>query len=71
AVSFPSISKRSSFLRIPHVAFFIGKHFGTGVILSTAFAHLLQEAFESLQDPKLKKEYPKVGKQTGLIMLVS
>ncbi|KAJ7143289.1 Zinc/iron permease [Mycena crocata] len=71
AVSFPGVSKRSSFLRIPHVAFFIGKHFGTGVILSTAFCHLLQDSFEHLQDPLVKKEYPKVGKQTGLIILSS
>jgi zinc transporter 1/2/3 len=30
AVSFPGVSQRSRILRIPHVAFFIGKHFGTG-----------------------------------------
>ncbi|KAJ6632526.1 Zinc/iron permease [Mycena sp. CBHHK59/15] len=71
AVSFPSVSKRSSFLRIPHVAFFIGKHFGTGVILSTAFCHLLQDSFEHLQNPSVKKKYPQVGKQTGLIILSS
>ncbi|KAJ6510573.1 Zinc/iron permease [Mycena sanguinolenta] len=71
AVSFPTVSKRSSVLRIPHVAFFIGKHFGTGVILSTAFCHLLQDSFEHLQNPVLKKEYPRVGKNTGLIILSS
>ncbi|KAJ7216285.1 Zinc/iron permease [Mycena haematopus] len=71
AVSFPTVSKRSSVLRIPHVAFFIGKHFGTGVILSTAFCHLLQDSFEHLQNPALKKEYPRVGKNTGLIILSS
>ncbi|KAF7290600.1 Zip-like iron-zinc transporter [Mycena indigotica] len=71
AVSFPSISKRTRLLRIPHVAFFIGKHFGTGVILSTAFCHLLQDSFEHLQNPILKKKYPKVGEQTGLIILSS
>ncbi|KAJ7446911.1 hypothetical protein B0H11DRAFT_372898 [Mycena galericulata] len=31
AVSFPRVSQSSSFLRIPHVVFFIGKHFGTGM----------------------------------------
>ena len=31
AVSFPTLSKRISFLRIPRIIFFIGKHFGTGV----------------------------------------
>ncbi|KAJ7915681.1 Zinc/iron permease [Mycena leptocephala] len=79
AVSFPSVSKRSSLLRIPHVAFFIGKHYGTGtqsqnacsVILSTAFCHLLQDSFEHLQNPATKKEYPRVGKNTGLIILSS
>ncbi|KAJ7074619.1 Zinc/iron permease [Mycena amicta] len=71
AVSFPGISKRSRILRIPHVAFFIGKHFGTGVILSTAFCHLLQDSFEHLQNPILKKAYPRVGSQTGLIILSS
>ncbi|KAJ7787393.1 ZIP zinc transporter-domain-containing protein [Mycena olivaceomarginata] len=71
AVSFPTASKRSSLLRIPHVVFFIGKHFGTGVILSTAFCHLLQDSFEHLQSPTLKKEYPRVGKNTGLIILSS
>ncbi|KAJ7086432.1 Zinc/iron permease [Mycena belliarum] len=71
AVSFPGVSKRSSFLRIPHVAFFIGKHFGTGVILSTAFCHLLQDSFEHLQNPAVTKDYPKVGKQTGFIILSS
>ncbi|KAK7028335.1 Zip-like iron-zinc transporter [Favolaschia claudopus] len=71
AVSFPTLSKRSSLLRIPHIAFFIGKHFGTGVILSTAFCHLLQDAFEHLQNPILKTEYSRVGKNTGLIILSS
>lgn len=30
AVSFPGVSKSIPFLRIPHIVFFIGKHFGTG-----------------------------------------
>jgi hypothetical protein len=34
AVSFPGISKKVSFLRIPHLVFFIGKHFGTGVYVA-------------------------------------
>lgn len=31
AVSFPGVSKQVPFLRIPHIVFFIGKHFGTGM----------------------------------------
>ena len=59
AVSFPSLSKRIKFLRIPSVVFFLGKHFGTGVILSTAFVHLLPDAFNALQ-----------SRWTGLIVCV-
>ncbi|KAI0262107.1 Zinc/iron permease [Gloeopeniophorella convolvens] len=70
AVSFPAVSKRVSYLRIPPILFFVGKHFGTGVILSTAFVHLLQDAFESLQDPEVKR-HTGVGHWTGLIVLGS
>ncbi|KAI6127260.1 hypothetical protein F5141DRAFT_381578 [Pisolithus sp. B1] len=70
AASFPALSKRVSFLRIPRIVFFIGKHFGTGVILSTAFTHLLQDAFEALRDPIVLAKW-KIGKHTGLIVLGS
>lgn len=70
AVSFPTISKLLPFLRIPTVVFFIGKHFGTGVILATAFIHLLDDAFRSLQGPEVERRYPGLGKWTGAIMSV-
>jgi hypothetical protein len=38
-----------------------------GVILSTAFVHLLQDAFDRLQDPQVK-QYTDVGRWTGLIV---
>ncbi|KAI0338706.1 Zinc/iron permease [Trametopsis cervina] len=60
AVSFPSISKRVKSLRIPSLVFFLGKHFGTGVILSTGFVHLLPDAFNALR-----------SKWTGFIILSS
>ncbi|KAF7789163.1 hypothetical protein EIP86_000100 [Pleurotus ostreatoroseus] len=60
AVSFPALSKRVKYLRIPSLVFFLGKHFGTGVILSTAFVHLLTDAFKALNSD-----------WTGLIVLVS
>ncbi|KAI0694068.1 Zinc/iron permease [Cytidiella melzeri] len=60
AVSFPAISRRAKHLRIPSLVFFLGKHFGTGVILSTGFVHLLPDAFNSLK-----------SKWTGLITLAS
>lgn len=83
AVSFPAISKRVRNLHIPPIVFFVGRHFGTGqldayiqiviltlskgVILSTAFVHLLQDAFDRLQDPQVK-EYTDIGRWTGLIV---
>ncbi|KAF5339692.1 hypothetical protein D9758_014875 [Tetrapyrgos nigripes] len=71
AVSFPSLSQTSKHISIPKILFFIGKHFGTGVILSTAFCHLLQDAFENLTSELVKREYPGVGEQTGFIILGS
>jgi zinc transporter 1/2/3 len=38
-----------------------------GVILSTAFVHLLQDAFDRLQDPQVK-HYTDIGRWTGLIV---
>ncbi|KAG9312484.1 zinc iron permease [Chiua virens] len=70
AVSFPTLSKRISLLRIPSIVFFIGKHFGTGVILSTAFVHLLQDSFEALRSPLVLSRW-KVGEYVGLIVLCS
>ncbi|KAI9451823.1 Zinc/iron permease [Lactarius psammicola] len=70
AVSFPTVSKRIRYIRIPPIVFFVGKHFGTGVILSTAFVHLLQDAFDRLQDPDVKR-YTSIGHWAGLIVLCS
>ncbi|KAN0078108.1 Zinc/iron permease [Tylopilus felleus] len=70
AVSFPTLSKRISFLRIPRIIFFIGKHFGTGVILSTAFVHLLQDSFDALKSPPVLARW-RIGEHVGLIVLCS
>jgi hypothetical protein len=70
AVSFPALSIRFQFLRLPRILFFIGKNFGTGVILSTAFVHLLQDAFESLLDLQVHQRWPQVGSWAGRIMYV-
>jgi zinc transporter 1/2/3 len=70
AVSFPAVSKRIRYVHIPSIVFFVGKHFGTGVILSTAFVHLLQDAFDRLQDPDVRR-YTGIGHWTGLIVLSS
>ena len=37
---FPILAKRIKWLKIPPRVFFISKHFGTGVLVATAFVHV-------------------------------
>lgn len=37
---FPVFAKRRPGLKVPEVAFFIAKYFGSGVIIATAFIHV-------------------------------
>lgn len=47
---FPVLSSKYSFIRLPPICFFIAKFFGSGVIIATAFIHLLQPANENLSN---------------------
>ncbi|KAF7871621.1 hypothetical protein EAF04_003728 [Stromatinia cepivora] len=53
ACGFPLISRRSSKSDGPNRFIFLSQHFGTGVLIATAFVHLLPTAFMSLTDPCL------------------
>ncbi|KAI0103871.1 ZIP zinc/iron transport family [Nemania sp. FL0031] len=57
----PIILARHSKMKVNGTAFFIAKYFGSGVIIGTAFLHLLSPAFEALNNPCLPdgpiKEY--------------
>jgi len=53
AASFPLLAKKFPGLHIPKRFFFFVRHFGTGVLIATAFVHLLPTAFISLGDPCL------------------
>ncbi|KAL2380885.1 hypothetical protein RJZ90_004292 [Blastomyces dermatitidis] len=55
ACSFPLVAVKFTFLRIPAWFLFLVRHFGTGVLLATAFVHLLPTAFGSLNDPCLPR----------------
>ena len=74
ACSFPILVKRVPNLPIPvpHRFLFLSRHFGTGVLIATAFVHLLPTAFISLTDPCLprfwNKGYPAMA---GLIAMIS
>lgn len=58
---FPVLANRFRNLGMPGWAFFVAKYFGSGVIVSTAFIHLLAPAHEALTNPCLTGtvvEYP-------------
>ena len=67
---FPVTAKKVKWLKIPPKIFFACKHFGTGVLIATAFVHLLPTAFLSLSNPCLPdlftKDYPPLP---GVIMM--
>ena len=62
ACAIPLLATKFPVLRIPEPFFFAVRHFGTGVLLATAFVHLLPTAFISLGNPCLSNfwttDYP-------------
>ncbi|KAH7123523.1 ZIP zinc transporter [Dactylonectria estremocensis] len=69
---FPVAAKKIKSLNAPPKVFFACKHFGTGVLVATAFVHLLPTAFGSLSNPCLPNlfttDYPAMP---GVIMMGS
>ncbi|KAL2206266.1 zinc-regulated transporter 2 [Sarocladium strictum] len=67
---FPVVAKKVPSVKVPQKVFFACKHFGTGVLIATAFVHLLPESFGSLTDPCLPdvliEDYPAMP---GVIMM--
>ncbi|KAG1863160.1 ZIP-like iron-zinc transporter [Suillus subluteus] len=58
---FPVLATRSSWLHVPKAVFDFAKYFGSGVIIATAFIHLLSPAIDELTSPCLSpawQEYP-------------
>ncbi|CAI7657347.1 unnamed protein product [Penicillium glandicola] len=62
ACAFPILATRFPRMHIPPAFLFFVTHFGTGVLIATAFVHLLPTAFTSLGDACLSdfwtKDYP-------------
>ncbi|KAK3301636.1 Zinc/iron permease [Chaetomium strumarium] len=54
----PVFLARTSRMRVPKLCFFIAKYFGTGVILATAWMHLLSPASDNLRDECLGNILP-------------
>ncbi|KAF2837088.1 low-affinity zinc ion transporter-like protein [Patellaria atrata CBS 101060] len=58
---FPVFARRHAGLHVPEWAFFVAKYFGSGVIIATAFIHLLAPANEALTNECLTgvvSDYP-------------
>ncbi|KAF2826109.1 Zinc/iron permease [Ophiobolus disseminans] len=69
---FPVVAKKVKWMKIPPKVFFFCKHFGTGVLIATAFVHLLPTAFASLNDPCLPELFTdKYPAMPGVIMMAS
>lgn len=72
ACSFPVIARRFPNLPVPSYTLFLSRHFGTGVLIATAFVHLLPTAYINLTDPCLPpfwtETYPAMP---GFIAMVS
>jgi len=69
---FPVVAKKVKWMKIPPKIFFFCKHFGTGVLIATAFVHLLPTAFASLNDPCLPELFTdKYPAMPGVIMMGS
>ncbi|RFU26490.1 hypothetical protein B7463_g9833, partial [Scytalidium lignicola] len=49
----PVMAARTKRMRVPPLAFFVTKYFGSGVIIATAFIHLLAPAVDALTSPCL------------------
>ncbi|KAJ7509065.1 ZIP-like iron-zinc transporter [Mycena galericulata] len=58
---FPVLAKKSTWLHVPKPVFDFAKYFGSGVIIATAFIHLLSPGLDELSSPCLSPawlEYP-------------
>ncbi|KAH6657215.1 Zinc/iron permease [Truncatella angustata] len=72
ACGFPLFSRRGSQSRRSNRIVFLCQHFGTGVLLATAFVHLLPTAFTSLNDPCLPYVFNEGYRpMPGLVAMVS
>ncbi|KAL9015972.1 MAG: hypothetical protein Q9185_006650 [Variospora sp. 1 TL-2023] len=72
ACAFPLVALNVPQLHVPPKFLFFVRHFGTGVLIATAFVHLFPTAFVSLTDPCLPsfwtEDYPAM---TGAIALAA
>jgi solute carrier family 39 (zinc transporter), member 1/2/3 len=66
---FPVFAKRHEGVRVPDWVFFACKYFGSGVIIATAFIHLLGPAEEALTNPCLTGPITEYSWPEGIILM--
>lgn len=66
---FPVFAKRHEGIKMPDWVFFICKFFGSGVIIATAFIHLLAPAEEALKNPCLTGPITEYSWVEGIILM--
>ncbi|KIW04110.1 uncharacterized protein PV09_04921 [Verruconis gallopava] len=72
ACAFPVIVRRYPRFPVPHHFIFLSRHFGTGVLIATAFVHLFPTAYVSLTDPCLPPFWnQRYQPMAGLIAMTS
>ncbi|RDW94844.1 hypothetical protein BP5796_00607 [Coleophoma crateriformis] len=65
----PIAAARSRRMHVPPVAFFIAKYFGSGVIIATAFIHLLAPANDNLSSPCLTGAITQYSWVEGIVLM--
>ncbi|KAK0467205.1 Zinc/iron permease [Desarmillaria tabescens] len=66
---FPVLARRSSWLHVPTAVFDFAKYFGSGVIIATAFIHLLSPALDALSSECLAEGWQVYPYALALCML--
>jgi solute carrier family 39 (zinc transporter), member 1/2/3 len=66
---FPILAHRSKGMKIPEWTFFVCKYFGSGVIVATAFIHLLGPAEDALRNPCLTGTITDYSWVEGIVLM--
>ncbi|KAI9780162.1 MAG: hypothetical protein M1839_006999 [Geoglossum umbratile] len=66
---FPIIANRYEKLGVPGWVFFVAKYFGSGVIVATAFIHLLSPANDALRNPCLTGPITSYDWVAGIVLM--
>ena len=68
-VTFPVFANRHKGMKVPEWVFFICKYFGSGVIVATAFIHLLGPAEDALRNPCLTGPITDYSWVEGIVLM--